>query len=134
MKNPKGKTHVQYLLDRLLPEEYEPQVNFELACTERDWCDFISFDSRMPRRFQLHMERVYRNEKRIAEINAAAEQFLREVDDVIAELEQLYPEIPEVGSSPLKTKLRQSVQEIDPSLGISDMDLPAWAKAMGHKL
>lgn len=87
------KNHLRYRFAGQLPLEYEPQVMFELACTEREWCDFISFDDRLPRRHQLFIKRVFRDDKRIAEIEAGVRQFLSEVDEMIDNLEKLNQEL-----------------------------------------
>lgn len=124
LKNPKKSTHIKYMLTGQLPEEYEPQVMFQLACSEREWCDFVSFHSGMPLRHQMFIKRVYRNEQRIAFINDAVVQILGEVDDIIARLDALNPE------TPLKEQLRRSVVIED---GITDDDLPKWAREMQAK-
>lgn len=118
LKCPKTSMHIEYMLAGVVPPEYEPQVMFGLACTERAWCDFSSFDSRLPLRHQLFTVRVYRDEARIKEIEDGVRTFLDEVDALIAKLD---------GMNPLIEQLRQSV-EIDPELGITDADIPAWAK------
>ncbi len=114
-KNPKTERHLQYMLARVLPPEYEPQVMWNMACTERAWWDFVSFDSRMPLRHQLFRVRVERNDKRIAEMEAGVVQFLAEVDEVIARLESLNPEtFPE--------RLQASLDETN----VLDADIAWW--------
>lgn len=118
LKCPKTSTHIEYMLAGMVPPEYEPQVMFGLACTERSWCDFSSFDSRLPLRHQLFTVRVYRDEARIKEINDGVEAFLGEVDALIAKLDSV---------NPTAKQLHEAV-EIDDGLGITDDDIPAWAK------
>lgn len=129
IKCPKSKTHIAYMLTGVLPEEYEPQVMFELACTGLEWCDFVSYDSRMPRRHRMFIKRVYRDEERIAEINAAVLQFLAEADSTIERLNRLNPESEISPKEHLKEQLRRSL-EPDPNdeALITDEEIE-WAKA-----
>ncbi len=85
-KCPNTATHLDYLLAGVVPSEYQPQMLAEMACTGRQWVDFVSFDPRMPAEFQLFIRRFPRDEKRIAGMEAAVVDFLAEVDEVIASL------------------------------------------------
>jgi YqaJ-like viral recombinase domain len=103
-KCPKTTTHLNYLIDGIVPEEYEPQMAAELACMpEREWSDFVSFDPRLPEDLQLFIVRLDRNHERIAEIEARVMLFLDEVDAAIARLtrKEISPE--------LRGKLRTAV-------------------------
>ena len=95
IKAPKTETHIRYMLAGVVPEEYEPQMMWEMACTGRQWCDFVSVDMRLPARHQLFIKRLPRDEARIAEIEAAVLQFLGEVDEMIAAMEKLNPPVDE---------------------------------------
>lgn len=87
IKCPKTATHIGYLLDNVVPEEYQRQMLAEMACTGRQWCDFISFDPRLPKRLQMFAIRFERDDKRIAEMEQEVEKFLAEVDLTIERLE-----------------------------------------------
>jgi hypothetical protein len=50
-----------------------------MACTGRSWCDFVSYDPRMPERSQLYIKRVMREDDYIAEMEAEVKKFLDEV-------------------------------------------------------
>jgi hypothetical protein len=52
----------------------------QMACTNRQWCDFVSFDPRMPERSKLLIVRVPRNVEFIAEMEAEIKEFLSEVE------------------------------------------------------
>jgi hypothetical protein len=119
IKNPKTKNHIQYMLSGELPEEYEPQVMFSLACTEREWCDFLSYDGRMPAGLRVWCKRIYRNEPRIREINAGVMQFLEEADEIIYNLRKIIGNEP---PPPVKVP-----EVLDPNLYLTDADIPeAW--------
>lgn len=117
-KCPKIETHIDYMVSGVLPKEYEPQVNWNMACCPElpEW-DFISYCPELPSRHQLFRVPVKRDEKRIAEIEAGVVQFLAEVDELIARLDSLNPE-PEQ----LNRNLRAS---LDDGMGITDEDI-AW--------
>jgi len=83
IKCPKTATHLNYLLENRVPKEYEKQMLWQMACCERAWCDFVSFDPRLPEDMQLFIKRFSRNEARILEITEEVKLFLSEVDSVI---------------------------------------------------
>ena len=86
IKCPKTATHLQYLLAGVAPAQYQLQMLWQMACTERAWCDFVSFDPRLPEDLQLLIVRFERDDKRIAEIETEVRLFLSEVDETIAKL------------------------------------------------
>ena len=86
IKCPKTATHLQYLLAGTVPTQYQPQMLWQMACTERAWCDFVSFDPRLPEDLQLLIVRFERDDKRIAEIETEVRLFLSDVDETIEKL------------------------------------------------
>lgn len=86
IKCPKTATHLQYLLAGEVPTKYQPQMLWQMACAERPWCDFVSYDPRLPSDMQLFVVRFNRDEKRITEMEAEVEAFLGEVDAMLAKL------------------------------------------------
>jgi putative phage-type endonuclease len=89
IKAPKTATHLQYLLDGSVPAQYQPQMLFQMACAEAEYCDFVSFDPRLSPELQLFVVRFNRDEKRIKEMEAEVEKFLAEVDSMLARLNGL---------------------------------------------
>ena len=83
IKCPKSTTHVKYLLDNKLPDDYYWQVHGQMLVTGRKWVDFISFDPRMPEHKQLFIIRVNRDEEIMAQLKVAVIGFLGEVDEMI---------------------------------------------------
>ena len=65
------------------------QMQWQMACTDREWCDFVSFDPRMPEALQLKIIRVNMNEMLIAELENQVEQFLSEVQEKVEFLNNL---------------------------------------------
>lgn len=86
IKCPQSNTHIDYLIAGVVPEEYQPQCLWGMACGELDWCDFVSFDPRMPNKHKMMKVRMYRDDKRIYAMQAEVLKFLAEVDEVIARL------------------------------------------------
>ena len=88
IKCPKTSTHLQILVDKKQPKRYEYQMLWQMACTGRQWVDFVSYDPRLPEDLQLFVHRFDRDEKRIEEIEAAVTQFLSEVDEMIDKIKE----------------------------------------------
>ena len=88
IKCPKTATHLEYLLAGEVPSKYRPQMLWQMACTERAWCDFVSFDPRLPQDLQLFKVRLERDDKAIKEMETEVRKFLQEVDEVIEKLNQ----------------------------------------------
>jgi len=80
IKCPNSTTHWEYFKYNRPPTKYVIQMQAQLAVTGRDWCDFVSFDPRMPDSSQLLVVRVDRDEAFIAEMEAEIKQFLSEVE------------------------------------------------------
>ena len=87
-KSPKSKNHYAYIRGGVLPAEHTPQVIHSFYVTGAEFCDFQSFDPRMPEKLQTFIVRIEREEvaKQIEEYERALLQFLLEVD---AEEQQL---------------------------------------------
>jgi len=92
IKCPFTKQHVAWLRGAPIDDGYLKQMHFQMACTGRAWCDFISFDPKMPEHMALFVKRVPRDQSYIHEINNEVRVFLRELEEMQAELERLYPE------------------------------------------
>lgn len=89
IKCPNTATHIDTLLYGVIPDKYIIQMQFQMACTERAWCDFVSFDPRLNERLRLWVKRITRDDKRIAELERQAVEFLAEVDSTLAALDKL---------------------------------------------
>jgi putative phage-type endonuclease len=90
IKCPNTSTHIETLLGDSIAGKYITQMQWQMACTGRKWCDFVSFDPRMPGDMQLLVRRVPRDGVRIVELEREVVRFLSEVDESIAELVALY--------------------------------------------
>ena len=87
IKCPMRKNHVRYLLAGKPPAAYLPQMAWQLACTGRAYCDFVSYHPDMPENTRLFVVRYYRDEEYIAEIEAAVIKLDTEVAEIVKQLE-----------------------------------------------
>ena len=89
IKCPNTATHIDTLLTQTVPGKYITQMQFQMACTGRQWCDFVSFDPRMPAKAQLFVKRVQRDEAFIKEMEQEIKKFLAEVTAKVEQLNKL---------------------------------------------
>ena len=68
------------------PAKYVPQMQTQMACTGAKWCDFVSFDPRLPDELQLLVVRLDRDEAYIQQIEDEVKQFLDEVKQIYSQL------------------------------------------------
>lgn len=90
IKCPNTATHIATLRGSGIDRKYLLQMQWQMACTDRQWCDFASFDPRLPDEMQLHVERIKRDDELLAEIEAEVVKFLAEVDEAVADLRSRY--------------------------------------------
>lgn len=96
VKCPDTSTHIRWLLGGVVPDEHKPQMLAQMACTGRDWCDFMSYDPRLTKRYQLFIPpRLKAETAAILEVENHVRQFLAEMDATIQRLGELCPEIDE---------------------------------------
>lgn len=91
IKCPNTATHIETLLSGKVPAKYVTQMAWQMACTGRAWCDFVSFDPRMPEHMRLFVQRVDRDDALIATLEAEVSAFLTEVSETVAALTRAYP-------------------------------------------
>lgn len=101
IKCPNTATHIDTLLGGSVPGKYVMQMQWQMACTNRAWCDFVSFDPRMPEEHRLFVRRIMRDNSEIANLETEVRTFLAEIDGKIAALNNR--------ASPLAEPLKQSV-------------------------
>jgi putative phage-type endonuclease len=91
IKCPNTATHIETLLSGVIPSKYVLQMEWQMACTGRQWCDYISFDPRMPENMRLFIARQHRGEALIASLENDVIEFLGELDRKVDDLRRLYP-------------------------------------------
>lgn len=90
IKCPDTHTHIATLLSEKIPSQYENQMLWQMACTGRQWCDFASFDPRMPVEMRLFVKRLERDADRIATMEAEVTKFLEELAGKVDALRARY--------------------------------------------
>lgn len=89
IKCPQSAAHIETLLTKTVPDKYVKQMQWQMACTGRLWCDYATYDARMPQELQLWILRVVRDDKMIAELEKEAVAFLAELDEKVAALRKI---------------------------------------------
>lgn len=85
IKCPNTTTHISTLVSDEVPYEYIPQMQWQMACTGRKWCDFVSFDPRLTDK-PLFIKRVYRDDKQIAELEQLVIDWNDKCEKLISEI------------------------------------------------
>jgi putative phage-type endonuclease len=86
LKCPKTTTHLAYMMAGTVPKEYQYQMLWNMACAEREWWDFASFDSRLPEKLKIFIVRMPRDEARIGGIEREVLKLNSEVQYICAQL------------------------------------------------
>lgn len=92
IKCPNTATHIETLLGQSIPEKYVTQMMWQMACTGRQWCDFASYDPRLPDAMSIFVKRLPRDEARIKELEVEVSKFLSEIETTVSRLRDLYEE------------------------------------------
>jgi putative phage-type endonuclease len=88
IKCPNTATHIDTLLNNQVPTKYITQMQWQMACTGRAWCDFVSFDPRLPNGLQLFVKRVELDAEYVAMLEEEVTKFLAELDAKIFKLNE----------------------------------------------
>ena len=88
IKCPNTATHIDTLLSNKVPSKYNTQMQWQMACTGRKWCDFVSFDPRMPEGLQIFIQRVDFDEQYVKMLEAEITEFLGELETKIERLNE----------------------------------------------
>lgn len=89
-KCPNTATHIDTLLSGGIDDKYIKQMQWQMACTGRAWCDWVSYDPRMPENMRLHVERVARDNVFIGGLEKDVAAFLAEVAQRVEALQARY--------------------------------------------
>ena len=88
IKCPNTATHIDTLLSDKVPSKYNTQMQWQMVCTGRKWCDFVSFDPRMPEGLQLFIQRVDFDAEYVKMLEAEITGFLGELETKIEKLKE----------------------------------------------
>lgn len=90
IKCPQTATHIETLLTGSIPGKYVTQMQWQMACTGRAWCDFVSYDPRMPATMNLFIHRLERDDKVIGLFESEIIEFLNELRLTVQRLRSKY--------------------------------------------
>lgn len=90
IKCPNTATHIETLLGQSVPGKYNTQMQWQMACTGRKWCDFVSFDPRMPESMRLFVKRIERDTTAVRDLETSVSEFLAEIDETVSRLLEKY--------------------------------------------
>jgi putative phage-type endonuclease len=89
IKCPNTATHIQTLLEQKVPEKYITQMQWQMACTQRHWCDYVSFDPLMAEGLQLFIKRIEFDPVFVGKLDKEIINFLLDLEDKITQLNKL---------------------------------------------
>jgi len=89
-KCPNTATHIDTLETGAVPTKYLGQIQWQLACTGRQWCDFVSYDPRLPPSLRLFAKRVPRDASLILNLESEVTAFVSELDAKVARIRSSY--------------------------------------------
>ena len=90
IKCPNSATHIETLLAGKVPSKYMIQMQVQMMCCGRDWCDFVSFDPRMPGDMNFWMQRVFADPTMQEDISAEVIKFLGDLDHKLQQLREKF--------------------------------------------
>lgn len=93
IKCPQPATHIKTLTGANIDRKYLLQMQWQMVCTDRQWCDFVSFCPALPIEMQLFCQSVERDAEQCEEITAAVSSFLAEVDALQSDLSRKYQKV-----------------------------------------
>ena len=89
IKCPNTATHIEALLTETVPTKYITQMQWQMACAQRQWCDYVSFDPRIRQDLQLFVKRVEFDASYVAMLEEEVNLFLKELDIKVNKLNNL---------------------------------------------
>lgn len=89
IKCPNTATMLDILLTETIPTKYLTQMSWQMACTDREWCDFVCYDNRLPSGLDLFVKRYYRDDVYIKTLESEVSQFIQELNEKVNLLTKL---------------------------------------------
>jgi putative phage-type endonuclease len=89
IKSVQPATALDIIESRKVPTDHRLQMQWQMAVTGRDWCDYVVYQPKLPERLRLHIIRVHRDQPQIIEITQKVTEFLQEVDRKVNHLKEL---------------------------------------------
>ena len=83
IKCPNTATHIEFLQSGKIPAKYQSQMLAQMICTGRKWCDFVSFDDRLPEHLAYKCIRFELDEDAAGVMVEEVEKFLEELENMV---------------------------------------------------
>jgi predicted phage-related endonuclease len=90
IKAPMAAAHLNTLLTETISEAHLVQVMWQLSCTRRSWCDYVSYNPDFPAPMQVWIKRVVRDAAFIGELEREIATFIKEIDRKVEQLSRRY--------------------------------------------
>jgi putative phage-type endonuclease len=90
IKCPLPAAHLDTLLTETISNDHIVQMQWQMACSGRHWCDFVSFNPDFPAAMQLWISRVNRDPHFIGDLESEIRQFIRELEAKVDRLSRRY--------------------------------------------
>ena len=88
IKCPNTATHIEFLQTQKPKQEYIYQMQWQMACTGRKWCDFVSYDDRLPENLVYCSVHIPRDDDFIQSLEQEVEKFLAELEQKITHIQE----------------------------------------------
>jgi putative phage-type endonuclease len=79
IKCPLTKTHLAFLMTSEIDKDHVTQMRWQMACTGRSWCDYVSYDPRLPKGLDYHCVRVMADPSAALDLETEVMDFLTEL-------------------------------------------------------
>ena len=83
VKCPSAATHLNMLVTGEIARKYTLQMQWQMACSGRQWCDFLSFDPRQSPPYICFTVRINRDDETIARLEDGVRSFLEELEQLL---------------------------------------------------
>jgi putative phage-type endonuclease len=81
--------HLDSILNDKIYPDHQAQMMWQMACTGRQWCDYVCFDDRAPEGLQLFVKRLHRDEEKIKQMEDEVRTFLKDLESMIQKLNEI---------------------------------------------
>jgi len=88
IKCPNTAAHIEFLQTQKPKQEYIYQMQWQMACTGRKWCDFVSYDDRLPENLAYRSVHIPRDDDFIQSLEQEVEKFLAELEQKITHIQE----------------------------------------------
>ena len=77
------QNHTETLISHQIPSRYRLQMFWQMACTGRRWCDYVSYCPSFPEDLKMVVIRLEWNDEQIKLLEDEVIKFLTEVEDTV---------------------------------------------------